>query len=166
MHPRFAILRIRANTVSVCCDTASLDQGHRQAQLSAKVFLLASHFAAIALMIVSRQMQNAMQREDFNLFWKRMSQAPGVLGGDFGRDGHIAGKIMHRAWLRGKRQHVGRLIFAAVAFVQNAEGAVGRDQRRDFATESDSPPGATEKAVECGLVESGHAFLENYHPDN
>jgi hypothetical protein len=126
----------------------SLNQGHRQAQLFAKVFLLASHFAAIALMIVPRQMQNPMEGEDFNLFRKRVSQAPGVLSGDFGRDGHVTGKIMHCDWLRGKRKHVGGLIFAAVAFVQNAEGAVGRDKRRDSATESDSTSGATEKAVE------------------
>jgi hypothetical protein len=102
----------------------------------------------IAFMVISGEVQNAMKREDLNLLFRSMPETPGVLSGDFGRDGHVAGKIMHCAWCRGKGKHVGGLIFAAVAFVQNADGAVGRDKRRDSATKSDSTSGATEKTVE------------------
>ena len=87
------------------------------------------------------------------------------MGGDFRRDGDVAGIVWFQFGQSGKGQHVRGLIFAAETAVELLEFEVRSDQNVDGGAQSGGEAGASYKAVERLLGETDNAFLQNDQGD-
>ena len=97
------------------------DQACTQAATGAQPGLQPGHLACIALVIIAKKVQQAMQRQDAQLGLQRMPRLAGLAARDAGGNHDIA-KLVRLG--RRKRQHVRRPIFATVAAVQGTVRAV------------------------------------------
>jgi len=64
--------------------TCAFDQTGFQLQLPPQAALFAGHLTVITLVIEAREMENAVERQNFYLVGKRMIEAQGVLPGNVG----------------------------------------------------------------------------------
>ena len=148
---------------AVSCRAASFDQRYGQSELLPQPLFFSGHLTVVALMIVSRQVQDAVQGKNLDFFGGGMSEAAGILGGDLGRDRHISREIARFGGVRRKTEHVRGLVLATETFVQNAKGLIGCDEDRQLTTQSDGTTGAAKEPVERGLAEPWHALFQNHH---
>jgi hypothetical protein len=81
-------------------------------------FFFPGHLALVAFVIVAAQMQDSVQRENFDFFGGRVPKGARIVGGDFRRDSNIAREVRLQARQGGKRQDVSGLILAPKAPVK------------------------------------------------
>src|SRR5579863_4421209 len=68
----------------------SLNQSHRQTERPPQTRFLPGHLTVIPFVVVSRQMQHAVQRENLDFFHCTMPVAPRVVRSNFRRDCDIS----------------------------------------------------------------------------
>ena len=91
----------------------TLDQSCGQFQPGAQLLFQTPHLSVIGFMIVPGEVEEGVQQKDFQFFFRRMPQLFGVHAGDVGGNGYVAGDFSLPILKCGKRQHIGRLVFAA-----------------------------------------------------
>ena len=72
-----------------CVGMRPFDQSHRQAQFCAQRTLAGLHFAVVDFVVVTRQVQHAVQDEDLHFRGQRVPNFGGIGIGDFQRDGDV-----------------------------------------------------------------------------
>src|SRR5258706_5933282 len=101
----------------------SFDETSLEFQLLPQPDFLTGHLTMVVLVIVARQMKDAMQRQNFNLVLHSVAQAPGIVACDVGGDRYLSGNaprlaaVLRQRW---KRQDVRGLICSAKSLVQKA----------------------------------------------
>jgi hypothetical protein len=111
----------------------------------------AGHLAIIALVIEARQMQDAVQRQNFHLVCHRMTQAPGVLPGNVRRDRYFPGNAFALSSCRrrgGKRQYVRGFVCSPESLVQRPQLGTAGDQDIHRATQPNRAPRPQYKSFE------------------
>ncbi len=88
------------------------------------------HLTAVALVIVSGKVQQAVERQDFQFVSSGMAETTRIFGSDFRRDGYVADEIPTLLFAQGvapggKREHVRGVVLAAKAAVQVAQFPAG-----------------------------------------
>src|SRR5439155_25419804 len=79
----------------------AFNQSSRETQPPSQMLFLPRHFAAVACMIISCEMQDSMQSQDSNFLRNRMPQSARIPSGDVERNRNIAGKAIRKTG-RGK----------------------------------------------------------------
>jgi hypothetical protein len=106
----------------------SLDQTLRQAEPRAQTAFPPLHLAGIGFVIVSGQVQQAVQDEDFQFGRQGVSLLDGLAKRRLHADGHVAFFLVLDEIRGRERKNVGRLVFAAEALVQVAHSRVAGEQ--------------------------------------
>ena len=71
-------------------------------EFRAQLFFAASHLSIVALMIVTAQMQDAMQHKNLNFLGCHVSERARIFSCDLGRDGDFARKLVFWVGVGGK----------------------------------------------------------------
>jgi hypothetical protein len=80
-------------------------------------------------MIISPQMEDAVERENLYFLRRRVAKGAGILRGNLSGDRNFSSKLLAgRFWRSGKREHVSRLVFAAESPVQQFHFCIRSDQ--------------------------------------
>ncbi len=97
------------------------------------------HLSIVGFVVLSGEMEHAMQNQDTQLFGQRMSQPFRVVGGNINRDGKIAGgACMERDALLGrggKAEHIRHLVFFAILTVELLEAITCSEENADLSLE-------------------------------
>ena len=99
-----------------------LDQAGRQSAAGAQTGLDAGHPPGIALVIIAKEVQQAMEREDSKLSAKRVPRLPRLRAGHADPDDDIAESAPLAG---GKRENVGGTVFATELSVESADALIG-----------------------------------------
>jgi len=94
----------------------SFDQRLGKAQAPAQLRFSRLHFAVVPFMIIPREVQDSMQKQDPDLIGKRMAQALGVASGKLERYGYVAGEAFGDGERR-KREDIGGRVLASKAAI-------------------------------------------------
>ena len=112
----------------------------REAEPGAELAFAAGHLAVIAFVVVTGEMEQAMENQDLDLGGEGMALLDCLLERGGHGDGQVAGERFggrSRYWaFGGKGENVGCLVFAAKLAVEAANGGVGGQQDGDFALEA------------------------------
>jgi hypothetical protein len=132
--------------------TNALEEPLRQAKLCAQVALAAAHLASIGFVVVTGQVQQAMENQDLKLDGQGVAQLRGLAAGSGNANGEVAGDPLRGFCVLegcgGEREHVGRLVFAAKTAIEPADLPVGGEQHCHLAAKPDCGLGFGEKAGE------------------
>ena len=130
----------------------ALDEAVRQAETGAQRALAASHPAGIGFVIVTGQVQQAVEDQHFQLGSKGVAACGALPASGFDADGHVARRLLRGPeawdWLGGKRENVGGLVLVQKAAVKLPDAPVRCEQNRDLAAETDSGLGFSLEAGE------------------
>ena len=112
--------------------------------------LAARHLSRVGLVVVSGQMEQAVEDEDFDFYGERMALFRGLALGGGDTDGEIAGNFLGAGCtcVGREREHVRGLVFAAKAAVETADCGVGGEQDGDLSAEPDGRLRLREKAAQ------------------
>ncbi len=134
---------MRAPPASRWLRMRAFDQSRGQPQLATQPRFFAMHRALVGLMVVACQVQQAMEKQHLDFHFERMTALLCLPERCFERDHQIAGKAL-RNLCRGKRQHVGGFVFAAVFAVERTDRLVAGEQHAHLAVpvRSQQEPGA------------------------
>jgi hypothetical protein len=123
---------------------SSFNEPDRKFELLPQFGFARLHFAAISLVIVTGQVQQSVQNEDFQLSLGRVPELGGIGGCYLGGYRQIACRVgLRRTQLEG--QDVGGFVLVPILPVHRAEFYAGSDENRDLAAHPDSTPGFTGK---------------------
>lgn len=138
-------------------------------ELCAKLFFFRGHLSVVCLVIVSSQVENAVEHENTQFFVERVIELSGLFCGGVDGDGEVACKVAHLFWC-GEREDVGWFVFAAELFVELFELLVICEKDGEVAFECDCFFCAREKTGErrflylrcgggVGMVEHDHLLV-------
>jgi len=126
----------------------AFDETLREAQLCAEESFAAGHLAGVGFVIVTGEVEQAVEDEDLNFCRERMTLVNGLLERSGDGDGQVAGDFFSANAIGGKGEHVGHLVLIAELAVELADGHVGGEQDGDFAFETDCGLRFGEKAAQ------------------
>ena len=93
------------------------DEAGGKTEFGAPAFFEARHLAAIGLVIVSQQVEDAMEHEDGNFLFDGVSEFASLRAGAAERDGEVA----EAGTGRGKGEDVRRVVFLAEVAIEAAQ---------------------------------------------
>jgi hypothetical protein len=129
----------------------ALDKTVDQTELLAQAKFLARHRAVVGLVIVSAEVEDAVQDEHLQFLRQRVFEAASVGGGDVAGDHDVAGKVACDFGHRRKGEHVGGLVLAAELPVEGAHAAAGDHQDVDLPTQAGSASRSQHEAAQSRL---------------
>ena len=121
----------------------------------------------IALVVEARQVQDAMQRQNFHLVGNRVAQARGAFSGDVRGNRYISGNapaLISFYLRRWKRQYIGGLVGSSESPVKSAQLRTVRHQYIHHATQVDRSPRPQHKAFQCCCAQTRDCSPEDDHP--
>src|SRR3974390_3009515 len=75
----------------------ALDESGWKAQIAAQPLFATRHLAVVPLVVVATQVENAVQREDFDFQGRGVSERTGVAGSNFSGDGDVTCEMDNQA---------------------------------------------------------------------
>jgi hypothetical protein len=111
----------------------------RQTEPRTQTTLAARHLPFVGFMIVTGQMEQAMKNEYLNFRGERVSLLNRLAPGGGHTDRQVAGNLLRafRQCAGGKREHVGRLVDAAVLAIEPADLSISGKQYAHLASQTD-----------------------------
>lgn len=141
----------------------SRDQRCWKPKSAAKPVFDASHLPGVALVIVTGEVEHAMENQDLQLGAERVTQAARVAGGHLAGDDDVTGEVaveFRNGW---EREHVGGLVLPAVTAVKGAEFAVVADDHVHVAWYASGPARERRKPCQRRLAYAFEFFANDHH---
>ena len=134
-HARTARRSMPRRSPRILLRMRSLDQSRCKAQFPAQLSLFALHGAVVGLVIVTSQVEHAMEKQHSDLHFERVTTLLRLPESCLQRYRQIAGKAPCRVYC-GKGKYIGRFVLAAVLAVQGADCFVTGEQHAHLAMQS------------------------------
>jgi hypothetical protein len=119
----------------------AFDEAEGEIESGAEEALAAGHLAGVGLMVVSGEVEQAVEDEDLDFGGEGVPLSCGLLAGGVDGDGQVAGRLFAAPdawnWLGGEREDVGGFVLVAEVAVEGLDVLVGGEKDADCAFESD-----------------------------